>query len=210
MNNSELNFSEVMYMYAERFVSEAGLLQNKEELPNRNKVSVSKLGNLLSEASFAYLFKNNFIELRIEKTKTLGFIPVTKVISSKKSIHPENLTSIESRIFDLSDDLDTHSIMYRLIGDECAVPWGVITQIVKSSLVNKGILNEEKIVKKILVEFITYRYHLNQEKGSLPETKYEELKSYLEEFSKNDFHKLLIKSINSGISAQIERPDNDD
>lgn len=203
-----LNFSELFYLHADKFVPSAGFLQNKEELPSGKKLNITKLGNLLSEAAFAYLYFNGYIDLKLETKKTLGIFSKKIVVASKKS-RGENLSSLEKAIFDLSNNLDTYSIIYKVIGDECTVPWAIITKIVKDSLVDKGYLTKETIVKKIIVNFYNYKYHLNPDKKVEFTNEVSEMEQKLKEFSKLNFYKDLVKAIESGIKAQVEKSDND-
>lgn len=209
MQNTDLNYSELLYLNAEKYAPEASLLQNKEELPNGKKLNVTKLGNLLAESAFAHLYFNGYIDLKLENKKFLGLIPAKKAVASQKS-SGENLTSLEKRIYDLSNSLDAHMILYKVIGDECSVPWAVITQIVKDSLVSKGYLIKEEVRKKIIVEFVNYKYHLNSEKVVDLNNALSQYNEKMKEFAKTDFYKELVKEINSGIKAQVEVPDSDD
>lgn len=209
MQETNINYSELLYLYSDKYVPEASFLQNKEELPNGKKLNIVKLGNLEAEVAFAYLYFNGHIDLKLESKKMLGFIPKKVVVSTKKS-DGSNLTSLEKLIFSLSDSLDVHSILYRLIGDECSVPWAVVTGVVKESLVNKGFLTKEEITKKIIVSFVSYKYHINTSKNIDFKNEITEMNSKIKEFSKLDFYKLLVKSIDSGINAQKEKPDNSD
>jgi hypothetical protein len=209
VNNGELNYSELLYLYADKYIPEASFLQNKEELPNGKKLSVVKLGNLAAEVAFAYLYVNGHINLELSSKKILGIIPKKVVIANKKS-DGANLTSVEKSIFSLCNGTDATHILYCVIGQECSVPWAVVTGIVKESLVKKEFLTREEITKKIIVSFTTYKYHLNPSKNSDLKKELDEMNSRLKEFSKKDFYKLLVKSIESGINAQKEKPDTSD
>jgi hypothetical protein len=209
VKDSILNYSELLYLNADKYVPEAGFLQNKEELPDGKKLNVVKLGNLEAEAAFAYLYFNGHINLEFKTKKILGFIPKKVVVSTKKSAGA-GLTSLEKSIFDLSDDLDVSKILYRLIGDECSVPWSVVAGAAKESLVKKGFLLKEAITKKILVSYTVYKYHLNPKKRADFKDEVGEMNEKLKEFSKKDFYKELAKSINSGINSQKSKPDSDD
>ena len=209
MENTNLNYSELLYLNADKYVPEASFLQNKEELPSGKKLGVVKLGNLEAEVAFAYLYFNGHIDLELTSKKILGFIP-KKVVTSTKKSDGANLTSLEKLIFNLSDSLDVHSILYRLIGEECSVPWAVITGVVKDSLVNKEFLTKEEITKKIIVSFVIYKYHLNASKTIDFNNEISEMNIKLKEFSQKDFYKLLVNSIDSGINSQKEKPDTSD
>jgi len=208
MSEFRLNYSELFYVSADKYIPEGGILQNKEELPNGRKVNIQKLGNSLAEAAFAYLYFNGHVELKTTVKKTLGIFNKKTCICSKKS-DGNGLTSLEKSICDLSDGLDAHTILYRIIGSECTVPWAVLTSIAKESLVRKDYLIKEEIRKKILIEFVSYKFHLNPEKEIKFITEESEMINKMKEFSKLDFYNDLIKGIDSGIKAQIERPDND-
>lgn len=208
MNNNELNFSELLYLNAQKYAPNAGFLQNKEELPDGSKVQVVKLGNILAEAAFAYLYFNGHINIELQSKNILGIIPNKAAIVTRKS-NGEGLSSLEKSIFNLADGTEAYMIMYRLIGDECSVPWSVVTGVVKESLVNKGYLNKEEIVKKIIVSFTTYKYHVNEANNRDYKSDLAEMNNKMEEFSNKDFYKKLCKSIESGIKAQQEKPDND-
>lgn len=209
VTDTELNYSELVYLHAEKYVSDGSFLQNKEELPNGKKVYIVKLGDLASEAAFAYLYFNGYVDLQIENRKTLGIFSKQVVVPSKKS-DGAGLTSLEKTFFDLSDGkTDVSNILYRAIGDECPVPWGVITGIIKESLVSKEYLTRETITKKILVTFTTYKYHLNPSINDDLKDPVEAMDKKLKEFSKNGFYKILVKEIDAGISLQKETPDND-
>jgi len=208
MKDIELNYSELVYLHAEKYVPEASFLQHKEELPGGKKVNITKLGNLAAEAAFAYLYFNGHIDLEFKTKKRFGIFPKKVVVSNRKS-DGANLTSLEKTIFGLSDGADVSNILYRTIGEECSVPWSVITGIVKNSLVNKEFLTKETITKKVIVSYVTYKYHLNSSKNINLSNEIAEMNDRLKEFSKKDFYKLLVKSINSGISAQKEKPDSD-
>jgi hypothetical protein len=209
MQNTELNYSEMLYLHADKYVPEASFLQNKEELPSGKKLNIVKLGNLATEAAFAYLYFNGFINLELKSKKILGLIPKKVVVSTKKS-DGTSLTSLEKSVFYWSDGFDVSTILYRLIGQECSVPWSVITGIVKESLVTKGFLIKEQITKKILVSFTTYTYQLNVSKNIELKNEISEMNNKMKEFSQKDFYKLLVKSIDSGISSQKEKPDDSD
>jgi hypothetical protein len=209
MDIQKLNFSELLYLYADKYVPEASFLQNKEELPNGKKLHVVKLGNLAAEVAFAYLYFNGHVDLKLETKKVLGIIPKKVVMSTKKS-SGESLSSLEKHIFDLSDNLQVSSILYRLIGEECSVPWAVVVRIVKESLVTKEFLIKEEITKKILVSYTTYKYHSNPKKSTDLSKEVFEMNAKLKEFSQKDFYKVLVKSINSGINSQKEKPDTSD
>ena len=210
MKDTKFNYSELLYLNADKYVPTAGFLQNKEELPDGKKLNVVKLGNLEAEVAFAYLYFNGHVNLEIQNRKILGFIPKKVVVSTKKS-KGEGLTSLEKSIFDLSDGkIDVSTILYRLIGDECSVPWSVVVGVAKESLVKKEFLLKESIIKKVIVSFTVYKYHLNSKKSYDFKDEVEEMNNNLKEFSKKDFYKLLVKSIDSGIASQKEKPDNDD
>jgi hypothetical protein len=209
MQENNLTYSELTYLNADKYVPEASLLQNKEELPTQKKVNISKLGNLLSEVAFAYLYFNGHIELKLETKKVLGLFPKKIVISSKKS-DGAGLTSLEKSVFSLSDNLEASTLLYRLIGEESTVPWAVITGIVKGSLVNKEFLTKEEITKKVIISYVTFKYHLNPSKNVVLTDNITEMNNKMKEFSQKDFYKQLVKSIDSGIRAQIERSDSSD
>jgi hypothetical protein len=209
MKETELNYSELVYLNAEKYVPEASFLQNKEELPGGKKVSIVKLGNLEAEAAFAYLYFNGHINLEFQTKKFLGIFPKKVVVATKKS-DGANLTSLEKSIFSLSNGTDVTSILYCVIGEECSVPWAVVTRVVKESLVAKGFLTKEEITKKIIVSYTSYKYHLNPSKNSDFSGAVSEMNGKMKEFSGKDFYSHLVKSINSGINAQKEKPDNND
>lgn len=210
MKDAKLNYSELFYLNADKYVPSAGFLQNKEELPDGKKLNVVKLGNLEAEAAFAYLYFNGHINLEFKTKKILGFIPKKVIVSTKKSTGA-GLTSLEKIIFDLSNgEADVSNILYRLIGDECSVPWSVVVAVAKKSLVEKEYLIEEKITKKVIVNFYVYKYHLNPKKSYDFKEEVAEMNEKMKEFSRLDFYKLLVQSINSGINSQKEKPDSDD
>ena len=138
MKDTKLNYSELLYLNADKYVPTAGFLQNKEELPDEGKkLNIVKLGNLEAEVAFAHLYFNGHINIEVQNKKIFGFIPKKIVVSIKKS-KGVGLTSLEKSIFDLSDGkIDASTILYRLIGDECTVPWSVVVSVVKASLVKK-------------------------------------------------------------------------
>lgn len=209
MKETGLNYSEILYLNAEKYVPEGGFLQNKEELPNGKKLNIVKLGNLEAEAAFAYLYFNGHINLELSTKKVLGLFPKKIVVATKKS-DGAGLTSLEKTIFSYSNGTEATSILYCVVGEECSVPWSVVTGIVKGSLVAKEFLTKEEIVKKVIVSFVTYKYHLNPAKNVDLADGICEMDSKMKEFSQKDFYKLLVSSINSGINAQKEKPDNSD
>lgn len=206
MKDNSVNYSELLYLHADKYVPAPGFLQNSEELPSGKKLSVVKLGNLEVEVAFAYLYFNGHINIEIQNKKIFGFIPKTIIVSTKKS-KGEGLTSLEKLIFDLSDGVEPSTILYRLIGEEYAVPWSVVVGVAKKSLVKKEFLIEEKITKKIIISYVVYKYHLNSKKNYDFKEEVSEMDINLKEFSKKDFYKQLVKGINSGIDSQREKPD---
>lgn len=206
MQNTTLNYSEILYLNAEKYVPVGSFLQYKEEMPNGKKLNVNKLGDLVSEAALAYLYYNGHIDLEIKTKKTLGIFSKQVVVSNKKS-DGTGLTSLEKAIFDLSGGLEVSTILYKIIGDECSSPWSVIVEVVKKSLVSKEFLTVETITKKIIVSYNTYKYHLNPSKNIDFKDEIIEMDNKMKEFSNKDFYKLLVKSIDSGIASQKEKPD---
>lgn len=195
-------------MSADKYVSEAGFLKNKEELPNGIKVDIVRLGNLLSEAAFAYLFTNKHIDLKTSTKKLLGVIPKKVVLASRTS-DGSGLAGLEKALFDLSDNVDVYTVMNKFIGQERPVPWYAVSEFTKESLVNSGYLIKEEISKKIIVTFKTYKYHLNPEKSYDIPDPVSSMNEKLKEFSRQEFYNLLVKSIDAGINSQKEKADYD-
>lgn len=208
MENTNLSFSELTYLNAEKFVDQGGFLQNKEELPGGRKVNISKLGNLLLENAFAFLYTKGYVDLRLDSKKVLGIFPQKIVLASKKSAAPEEFI-LEKDLFSLSDNVNVYLLVYRLIGDDMTVPWSAITYRVKESLVKKGILVKEEIIKKIIVEFKSYKYHLSSQFTGGLNAEMDNMERILADFRRNDFYTTLIKAIESGMKARVEKPDND-
>jgi hypothetical protein len=85
MKETELNYSELVYLNAEKYVPEASFLQNKEELPGGKKVSIVKLGNLEAEAAFAYLYFNGTLIWNSKQKNSSAYF-LKKLLSLPKSL----------------------------------------------------------------------------------------------------------------------------
>ena len=180
MGNSDLTYSEIIYLFAEQFVKKADIFDCNEFISD-NRVEQKQLAEMLCLGSLLYLMDKNIINLEIIEieNKILFLIHRKKsiVISKKKSCR-RGLYGIEIKIFeDIAYRETVSDIVKNLIPDGCDNdPWDEVISIVREDLILRGYLSIEE--QRSLRSFLFGdHYIVNQEKTSglekmLSQTKY--------------------------------------
>lgn len=205
----DLTYSEVIYLFADKSVSERSRFVNFDTHPSGEKISIKPLSHKMVIAALAYLVEKSYVSLSVKEVKKLIFLSGKEIFGKRlKDVGP-NITGIEKVLFDnFKNETEVRKAVYYLLGNNESSPWGQIVQISKNSLVQKGLLFIEKERKNIF----TVKKHLYNEK-SIKEIAFlhEEVEKNLAQFSaKADIYKLVEDAVKKGIASRLEQSSSDD
>ena len=206
---TELIYSEVIYLFADKAVSERSRLVNYDAHPSGEKISVKPLSHKMVTAALACLVEKGYVSLSVKDVKKLIFLSGKEVFGKKiKDAGPE-ITGIEKVLFDnFKNETEVRKAVYYLLNDDESSPWGQIILISKNSLVQKGLLFIEKERKNI---FTAKRYLFDENKIKETASLYEAAEKKLAEFSaKTDTYKLVENAVIKGIAARRAQSSSDD
>lgn len=195
-------YSYTVYLFAEKYIPIAKTLEYKEELPNGTKVNQKKLANEVILAALVCLQEKGFIELSLKESKIL-FIKKVDAIVKKLKENDGSLESIEAKILQSAHTERKVSDITRDLIDYSYNPWEDVVNIVKGSLLQKGILQKEEKGKILFIK--TYKAGLT---GELPQeevSKQDGYESAVNNFKQTEqLYEKVISGINSGISAKVQ------
>ncbi len=213
MENINLTYSEIMYLFADKFISQRAKLANMEKHPTGEKIPVKPLGNLMATVALVFLKEKGYISLSIKDVKNLFIFPGKDVFATKlkeaTSDSPDALSGIELKLLNnIGDDYKVRSAVYYLLSNDETLPWGHIIHISKRSLVEKGYLNTTE--EKKLLRTVT-KYSINSEKAAAAEALIPVVNKALADFSETgEVYKLSLRAIEGGIASRQEHEDSSD
>lgn len=208
-NRKGLTYSEVIYLFADRSVSERSKLVNYDTHPSGEKISVKPLSHKMVIAALTYLVEKGYVSLSVKDVKKLIFLSGKEVFGKKLKDSGPDITGIEKALLDnFKNETEVRKAVYYLLNDDESSPWGQIVQISKNSLVEKGFLIMEKERKNIFTAK-RYLYGENNLKGIA--SSYEEVEKNLKQFYvKADIYKLVENAVQKGIAARRAQSSSDD
>lgn len=210
MNNQiGLTYSEIIYLFADKAISERSKFLNYDHHPSGEKISFKPLSYMMVTAALTYLEDNGYISLTIKEVKKLIFLSGKEVFGKKLKETDAHVTGIEKVLLgNFNTEKEIHKAVYWLLNDDYSSPWGQIVAISKKSLAEKGYLTLEKERKNI---FTPKQYLFGDKKIQDIIPAYEEVKNQISQFSlKTEVFKLIDKSVKNSINARIEHNSSDD
>jgi hypothetical protein len=207
MNN--LTYSEVVYLFADKFISERSRFVNYDLHPTEEKISVKPLSHLMVTAALAYLVEKGYISLSIKEVKKLIFLSGKEVFGKKLKEAGPDITGIEKVLLDnFKNETEVHKAVYYLLDDDESSPWGQVIYISKNSLVQKGFLFIEKERKNI---FSAKRYLFGEKNIKEIAPLHEVVEKNLAQFyAKKDIYKLIENAVKNGIASRRAQSSSDD
>lgn len=204
-----LTYSEIIYLFAEKAISERSWLINYESHPTGQKISVKPLSHKMVIAALVYLVDRGYIELSVKEVKKMIFFKGKEVFGKQIKSAGTDITGIEKVLFNnFKNETEVHKAVYYLLNDDESSPWGQIVALSKVSLAEKGYMLVEKVKKLI---FVTHKYQIVESKKNESLSFYEEAEHKLKEFaSKKDLYKMIEKNVVQSIAARMERSTSDD
>ncbi len=206
---TELTYSEVIYLFADKSVSERSRLVNYDAHPSGEKISVKPLSHKMVTAALAYLVEKGYVSLSIKEVKKLIFLSGKEVFGKKLKDAGLEITGIEKVLLEnFKNETEVRKAVYYLLDDDESSPWGQIVWISKTSLAEKGFLLVEKERKNI---FAAKRYLYGERKIEEIGPLYEEVEKNLAQFYGNaETYKLVENAIQKGIAARRAQSSSDD
>lgn len=206
---TDLTYSEVIYLFADKSVSERSRLVNYDTHPSGEKISVKPLSHKMVTAALAGLIEKGYVSLSVKEVKKLIFLSGKEVFGKKLKDPGPDITGIEKVLLEnFKNEKEVRKAVYYLLDDDESSPWGQIIQISKNSLTEKGFLLIEKERKHI---FETKKYLYDEKKIKETVPLYEEVEKNLSQFSaKADIYKLVENAVQKGIAARREQSSSDD
>lgn len=208
MNNNNLTYSEVVYLFADKFITDRSRLVNYDSHPTGEKISIKPLSHLMVTAALAYLVEKGYVSLSIKEVKKLIFLSGKEIFGKKIKDAGPDITGIEKVLLDnFNNETEVRKAVYYLLNSDESSPWGQIVKISKNSLVQKGFLYVEKERKNIFAA----KKHLFAEKNIKEITGLKETveKSLAEFTAKKDVYKMVETAVKNGIAARRETSSDD-
>lgn len=204
-----LTYSEVVYLFADKAVSERSRFVNYDTHPSGEKISVKPLSHKMVIAALAYLIEKGYIALSVNEVKKLIFLSGREVFGKKLKEAGPDVTGIEKVLLgNFKTETEVRKAVYWLLNDDESSPWGQIVWITKNSLAEKGFLEVEKERKNI---FTAKRFLYVGDHIKTVTPVYQQAEKNLEQFyAKADVCKLVKNAVEKGIAARIERSSSDD
>ena len=205
MKNSDLTYSEIVYLFAEQFVPTANIFDKKEFI-SYNKLKQKELAEILCLCALLYLIDRNLINLEI-KDEQLFWIFKRKVSSvDKMSGYGPDLYSLEKKILgDVNESKNVYHIIKNLIPHKLRNPWDVVISIVRDDLIQKGYLSKEKY----WYFFTRYHHIIDQNKNPVLEKRLSQTKQSLLIFKSYKCKELYEKTsdeIRDAIKSKLPDP----
>ncbi len=204
----KLTYSEIVYLFADKFISQRARFANLEHHPGGEKFPVKPLGDLMVLASVLYLEKNGYIKMTVKDVKRMLIFNGKDVVAERLREPSEEITGIEEILLNnIKDATVLQKAIYNLLTSNDVLPWGPIINISKQSLVRKGYISA--VQEKKLLGHVT-KYSLVADKVREVENMVNELSGELSAFSADSRYSLINKEVVRGISARVEHESSDD
>lgn len=198
MEHSDLTYSEIVYLFAEQFISKANIFDYVEYISN-NKVKQSELTRMLFFCALIYLMDKNLINLDIENRRYFWKFKYKAVVVKNTKEDGLNLYGLEKKIFEGAIERKTISdIVESLIPYGKNNPWDPVISIVRDDLIQKEYILKNKCYH--LLFFTRYQYIVNQEKKLDEMFRISQIKQSLSVFkSDKDLYKKICYEIGYGV-----------
>jgi len=209
MIKNNLTYSELIYLFADKAISERSKIFNYDIHPTNEKIAVKPLSHKMVIAALVNLIEKGLISLSIKDVKKLFFFNGKDIFGKQLKEAGSDITGIEKKLFDnFKNETEVRKAIYYLLDDDETSPWGQIVRISKDSLLEKNYLYMEKERKNI---FSVKRYLYDEIKIKEMMPIYEEAENTLKKFSnKNDIYKLVEGAVKNGIASRLEQSTTDD
>lgn len=208
MNNQELTYSEMVYLFADKFVSQRAKFVNIVNHPGGEKIPVKVLGDLMISSAVLFLERQGYIKLFVKDVKKLVFFNGKDIFADRLKNSSGEVTGIESILLqNISGETKLQKAVYNLLTADDVLPWNPVIEVSKQSLVEKGYINSSK--EKKLLGYVT-KYSMNKEKVGEAVFSMVEVQDILHEFSSRGDYEMIMGAVKKGISARIEHSSSDD
>jgi len=200
-------FSDAVYLFGTTFASAPSWSDLKEELPDGTMVNQKKLAEQAVLAGFAYLYNKKLIDIVLVEKKFLFWKKMMAIVKKLQSSPLDTsiqelkyFRGLEAAIFAhiQQDDDGIYDITRDLLRN-VSNPWGDILQIVKKSLLDRGILKQ---VEKRKALFTTAYKNAVNEDISKEEKQVTELKKTRAELQSKGVLYEILSAIAVGISSR--------
>lgn len=204
-----LTYSEIVYLFADKFVSDRAGLVNYDSHPSGVKIPVGKLAEVMVTAAVVYLSEKGLIELAVKDVKKLLLFSGKDIFVKKIKDDDKEVTGIEFGFLNyLKEETKLSKAVYWLLNEDESSPWGQIIWLSKNSLTNKKVLNLEEKAKSI---FSAKKYLYDPKILTEYSTDFEKVQKALTEFSKQkEVSNLVSSAVKSGMNARKEQSSSDD
>jgi len=207
MQTTPLTYSETMYMFADRAVTERSKLFNLDNHPSGQKISVKPLAQRMVVAALTFLVDKGYVSLSVKDVKKLFFFPGKAVFGKQIKETGPDVTGIEKILLEnMKDEYEIGKAVYYLLDSDETSPWGQVVLISKNSLVEKGYLTLEKEAKLFSVKKYLYGPKDVRELGP----SFEEMQKNIERFTRTTNYKMIEGTISKGLADRQERSSSDD
>lgn len=208
MQDQKLTFSETIYLFADKFVTQRARFVNLENHPGGEKFPVKILGELMVIAAINFLEKKGYIRTNIKDVKKLLIFNSKDVFAERTREVSQEITGIEEILLqNISENTKLQTAVYYLLTSDDVLPWGDIINISKQSLVKKGFVRAEQ--EKKFIGYVT-KYFLVPDKLGEVEAYVNDVKASLNDYSRDVKYSFITKAVGKGISARVEQQGADD
>lgn len=204
-----LTYSEIVYLFGDKFVSERGGLVNYDSHPSGVKIPVGKLAQVMVTAAVVYLSEKGLVELSVKEAKKLFVFSGKDIFIKKIKDADKEVTGIEAGFLNyLKEETKLSKAVYWLLSDDESSPWGQIINLSKQSLAEKKVLKLEEKAKSI---FSAKKYLYDPKVLSEYQADFEQVQKALGEFSlQKEISNLVFSAVKSGMNSRKEQSSSDD
>jgi len=207
MAQVKLTFSEIIFLFADRYISDRAKFINTYSHPSGGKLPVKPLSVTLVLAALAYLVEEGYVTLSVKEVKKLFIFSGREVMITPLKKNGVQLNSLEEIIYTNSGvGASLRKAVYNILSSDESIPWGQITNIVRDAVYDKGFLDVTE--KKFLT--VIKSYAIKKNRVSEYEDEFEKAKTALQKFQSNPIYDEVIKAIEKGIADRQEHISSDD
>jgi len=200
MPNTAVTQSELVYIFADKLISQRANFVNTYKLPSGERLPVKVLAQSMVLAAWAELVNRKLITLAIKDIKKLLLFSGKEIFAKKLVTDQKSeLSGIEKiLISNIDQETKVRDAVYNLLSEDESSPWGQIIYLNKKSLIAKGLLNQEG-------------NQFDQAEIKKLQSKFSLLQQQFDHFSfTGETLELLNQAIKKGMNARVERAEGAD
>jgi hypothetical protein len=211
--------SELIYLNGEKFVPKGGVFNTTRLIHMDFSVGAAPLAQAVIAAAFLTLEQQKTLRLEIRQKKVLFGLVSTKTLfadpTGPAAAWPANtveaaLPGIAAQLAGNKGQNEVHSILYAWLGQDVGAPFEEVFNRIKAGLAGRGLLEtQEKTHLKIFKSRVYVCPEATRQfAAAQPLQPVQQMLSWCQQ-TRPEIYTSLFEQIKKGISARLEKADND-